>query len=340
MKQPRDRFARPLGSLRISVTDRCNMRCRYCMPEEDYVWLPRESLLTFEEITRLAKIFSSLGARKIRLTGGEPLLRHDLATLVRLLKSTHPTDLALTTNGILLSRLLPDLLAAGLDRVTVSLDTLRPERMMEFTRSNRHADVIAGIAAARGIGIPVKLNAVIVRGYNDDEILDLLAFARTQRAELRFVEYMDVGGATRWETGAVVTRDEILAVVASQTGEPVPMTDDGDPAPASRYRLPDGTVIGIVASVSAPFCAACDRGRLTADGSWYLCLYADQGLSLREPLRLGASDEELASLIAATWRSRVDRGAEARLATPGRGVLHQVTSLRADPHREMHTRGG
>jgi len=340
VKQPLDQFSRPLGSLRISVTDRCNMRCRYCMPEEDYVWLPRESLLTFEEITRLARVFRTLGATKIRLTGGEPLLRHDFGTLVRLLKTTDPTDLALTTNGILLARHLQSLVAAGLDRVTVSLDTLHPERMADFARTDRHADVLTGIAAARSSEIPVKLNAVIVRGYNDDEILALLAFARTQGAELRFVEYMDVGGATRWDADKVVTRDEILTVITSQTGKPVPIGRLDDPAPASRYRLPDGTVFGIIASVSAPFCSACDRSRLTADGTWYLCLYADQGVSLREPLRLGATDEELSTLIASTWTSRMDRGAEARLATPGRSVLHQVTSLRADPHREMHTRGG
>jgi cyclic pyranopterin phosphate synthase len=338
-----DRLGRPLESLRLSVTDRCNMRCRYCMPEEEYVWLPRASLLRFEELARLAGIFLGLGVRRIRLTGGEPLLRADLPVLVRMLRELgRPAgveDLALTTNGILLSRFAAPLRAAGLDRVTVSLDTLRPGRMAAFARSTRHADVLAGIRAAREAGLgPVKLNTVVVRGYNDDEVTDLLEFAGREGAEVRFIEYMDVGGATRWSPGAVVRRDELLERIGARFG-PVEALPAGS-APADRYRLADGTVFGIIASVSAPFCRSCDRGRLTADGTWYLCLYADQGVDLREPLRLGASDGELAGLIRQAWAAREDRGAEARLAQAERGVLVPLERLRADPRREMHTRGG
>ena len=214
-----DTFGRPLRSLRISVTDRCNMRCRYCMPEEDYVWLPRESILSFEEIDRLVGIFGSLGVHKVRLTGGEPLLRHDLATLVGLLRRRSAiSDLALTTNGILLTRHAGELRDAGLGRVTVSLDTLRPERMLDFARSSRHADILEGIAAARARGFVVKLNAVVIRGYNDDEVTDLVDYARGAEAEIRFIEYMDVGGATGWSMTQVMSRAEILATLEARYG--------------------------------------------------------------------------------------------------------------------------
>ncbi len=342
-----DRLGRPLGSLRLSVTDRCNMRCRYCMPEDEYVWLPRASILTFEELVRLARIFGTLGARKVRLTGGEPLLRHDLPDLVRMLANEPVVeDLALTTNGLLLAPQVEQLRSAGLRRVTVSLDTLRPERMARFARTDRHADVLTGIRAARATGFEsVKLNAVIVRGYNDDEVLALLAFAMAEGVELRFIEYMDVGGATRWDAAQVVSQAELLDRIAGGFGAVEALTEPGGPMgaarpPAERFRLPDGTVFGVIASTTAPFCRSCDRSRITADGTWYLCLYADRGVDLRGPLREGASDEELAGLIGRTWRDRADRGAEQRLETAARGALYPIESLRADPRREMHTRGG
>ena len=338
---PRDVLKRPLGSLRVSVTDRCNLRCRYCMPEQEYVWLPKQSILTFEEIARLVGIFTSLGVEKVRLTGGEPLLRHDLATLTGMLaKNPAIRDLALTTNGLLLTRQADALKQAGLGRVTVSLDTLRPERMQALARSDRHADVLAGIATARRVGFPVKLNTVVIRGVNEDELVELVEFARAHEAEVRFIEYMDVGGATGWSMEQVVSQQEILERLSLQYGAITPVTSGDVAAPAERFRLPDGTTFGIVASTTAPFCRSCDRSRLTADGTWFLCLYAERGIDLREPLRNGASDAELADLIASTWRGRTDRGAEARLGLAHRTPLYQVNGLRADPHREMHTRGG
>jgi cyclic pyranopterin phosphate synthase len=338
---PADRFGRPLRNLRISVTDRCNLRCRYCMPEAEYVWLPRSFILSFEEIDRLAGIFAGLGVSKIRLTGGEPLLRHDLPTLVSLLsRRAAVRDLALTTNGVLLAREAELLRAAGLHRVTVSLDTLRPERMQEFARSRRHADVIAGIDAANTAGFaPVKLNTVVIRGYNDDEVVDLLEFARERGAEPRFIEYMDVGGATDWSMAQVVSQREILDIVARSLGPVEPLAEDSW-APAERFALRDGTVFGVIASTTAPFCRTCDRGRLTADGTFLLCLYGEDGLDLRQLLRGGASDEEIAGGIAESWTRRTDRGAEERSGLADRGVLHRIESLRADPRREMHTRGG
>src|SRR4051812_13734082 len=335
-----DVLGRPLRSLRISVTDRCNMRCRYCMPEQEYVWLPRESILSFEEIDRLTGIFAGLGVDKIRLTGGEPLLRQDLPALIGLL-SRHPElrDVALTTNGILLARHATELKAAGLGRVTVSLDTLRAARMLEFARSPRHADVLEGIAAARSVGFGLKLNVVVIRGYNDDELESLIDFGRSAGAEVRFIEYMDVGGATDWSMSQVVSQREILDRLSRRYGAIEPLAHP-DAAPAERFSLADGTVFGVIASTTAPFCRSCDRARLTADGTWLLCLYGEKGLDLRDALRMGCSDDEIAGLISTAWRVRDDRGAELRVDAADRGALYQLESLRADPHREMHTRGG
>jgi cyclic pyranopterin phosphate synthase len=336
-----DRLGRALGSLRLSVTDRCNLRCGYCMPESEYVWLPRSAILSYEEFDRLARVFLSLGARKVRITGGEPLLRPGLEVLVRLLAAHRGLeDLAMTTNGVLLAPLAAGLRAAGLRRVTISLDTLRPERMVAFARSAKHAEVIAGIDAALAAGFEsVKLNAVAIRGYNDDEICDLLAFARERGAEIRFIEYMDVGGATRWNASAVLSQREILAALEPVFG-PIEELPGRGAAPAERFRLRDGTVFGVIASTTRPFCRNCDRSRVTADGTWYLCLYADDGIDLRTPLREGASDDELRALIRSVWADRTDRGAEIRRATPARGALVPLGELRADPRREMHTRGG
>src|SRR3989454_1512535 len=230
VRPPADVFGRPLRSLRVSVTDRCNLRCRYCMPEEEYVWLPKSSLLTFEEIARVTGVFAELGVTKVRLTGGEPLLRHELPNLVSMLRADRRlADLALTTNGVLLGRFAAELKAAGLGRVTVSLDTLRPDRMQDFARSSRHADVLAGIGAAGQAGFErVKLNTVVVRGFNDDELADLILFGERHDAEVRFIEYMDVGGATQWSREQVVSRAESLE------RPPAP----GRPRPPPRARAP------------------------------------------------------------------------------------------------------
>ena len=339
-----DTFGRPLRNLRVSVTDRCNLRCQYCMPEEEYVWLPREDLLTFEEIGRLAGVFTGLGVDKIRLTGGEPLLRRDLPELVRLLARTPGVrDLAITTNGLLLEAQAEALRRAGLHRVTVSLDTLRPDRFRALTRRDTHAQVLQGIRAVTAAGFPApKLDTVVMHGVNDDELCDLVEYARSLGAELRFIEYMDVGGATHWSRDRVVSRAQILAALGARYGRIEPVREESS-APAERFRLPDGTIVGIIASTTAPFCRTCDRSRLTADGTWYLCLYAQKGIDLRTPLRSGAPSGELEALIAGGWRQRRDRGAEERrdLEPLGlRGPLIQLETLRQDPRLEMHTRGG
>jgi cyclic pyranopterin phosphate synthase len=336
-----DTFGRRLRNLRISVTDRCNLRCGYCMPEEEYVWLPRDEILHFEEISRLADVFIALGVDKIRLTGGEPLLRRDVASLVRLLVAKPGVrDLAMTTNGVLLADHVVALKQAGLHRVTVSLDTLRPDRFTALTRRTTHAQVLEGIASVPRAGFTdTKLDTVVMRGTNDDELADLIEFGRTVPAEVRFIEYMDVGGATRWSPQQVVSRQEILERLQKRYGRIEAVVEDST-APADRYRMADGTVFGIISSTTAPFCADCDRSRLTADGMWYLCLYAAQGTDLRGPLRAGASSDELAALITGGWRARTDRGAEERLAVRDRSPLIQIGGLRQDPHLEMHTRGG
>ena len=335
-----DRFWRPLRSLRVSVTDRCNLRCQYCMPEPDYVWLPRESLLTFEEIGAIVDTFTPLGVDRIRITGGEPLLRRDLPTLVEQLAArTAVKDLALTTNGVLLAGQAAALRAAGLHRITVSLDTLRPERFRALTRFDDLDEVLAGIDAAASAGLPLKLDTVVTRGVNDDELVPLLEYARRVGAEVRFIEYMDVGGATRWTPSDVVSRREMIERVAAHYGAALPI-DEQSSAPADRFLLPDGTTFGVISSTTEPFCATCDRSRLTADGVWLMCLYATTGTDLRRPLRAGATRDELERLIEATWSVRADRGAEERLGMDRETTLIPIRTLRKDAHLEMHTRGG
>jgi cyclic pyranopterin phosphate synthase len=339
-----DTLGRPLRNLRVSVTDRCNLRCQYCMPEEEYAWLRRSDLLTFEEIQQLVEIFTELGVDKVRLTGGEPLLRRDLPSLVRMLAQVPALrDIAMTSNGVLLPAQAGALRAAGLHRVTVSLDTLRPDRFRALTRRDDHAAVLQGIDAVRAAGFSgLKLDTVVIRGVNDDELVDLVEFARRVDAEVRFIEYMDVGGATHWSREQVVSRAEILERLESRYGPIAPIPEESS-APAQRFRLRDGTTFGIIASTTTPFCRTCDRSRLTADGTWYLCLYAQRGIDLRTPLRDGASREELKTLIGSGWSRRRDRGAEERKdleAIGRRGVLVQIEGLRQDPRLEMHTRGG
>ena len=336
-----DTFRRPLRNLRLSVTDRCNLRCQYCMPERDYVWLPRKDILDFEEISVLVDVFTDLGVDRVRLTGGEPLVRRDLSELIRLLAAKPALkDLALTTNGVLLAQKARELKDAGLRRVTVSLDTMRRDRFQTLTRFDDHARVLAGIEeSSRLLFDAVKIDAVVIRGVNDDELVPLLDYGKRVGAEVRFIEYMDVGGATRWTRDKVVSRAEMLGSLARHYG-PIRPVEEKTSAPAERFRLADGTIFGIIASTTAPFCSSCDRSRLTADGLWYLCLYAARGIDLRGPLRAGASAAELKEILTGSWTRRSDRGAEERLALRERSPLVPLTTLRGDPHLEMHTRGG
>ena len=337
-----DTFQRPLRTLRISVTDRCNLRCAYCMPEPTYAWLPRPELLTFEEIARLVVQFRGVGVDKVRITGGEPLARKGVVELVAQLRSTGVGALAMTTNGVLLAERAAALRDAGLSQLTVSLDTLSAARFSALTRRDQHEQVIAGLdaAAAAGFGA-LKIDTVLLRGVNDDELPALLAFAAARGAEMRFIEYMDVGGATNWRPEQVISRREILAILAAHFGAaPSPVPGRGS-APAERFRLPSGQVCGIIASTTQPFCGACDRARLTADGKLLTCLYATSGVDLRALLRAGASDAELSRALADAWEQRRDRGAEDRLKLAQlRGPLRTAAELRDDPLLEMHRRGG
>ncbi len=337
-----DGLHRPLRSLRLSVTDRCNLRCAYCMPEASYDWLPNPEILSFEELTRVVHRFVALGVRKVRVTGGEPLVRRELPTLIAQLAAAPLEELALTTNGVLLAGLAQPLKDAGLQRLTVSLDTLSAERFKTLTRRDQHAQVLAGLDAAAAAGFEgLKLDTVLLRGFNDDEVVPLLSFARARGAELRFIEYMDVGGATRWDPRQVVPRAELLSRLTQHFGvAPLPLPERTS-APAERFVLPDGQRFGIIASTTQPFCATCDRARLTADGQLLTCLYATRGTDVRALLRSGASDAEVEAALATVWSRRRDRGADdrAKLETV-RGPLRTVAQLRGEPHLEMHRRGG
>jgi GTP 3',8-cyclase len=312
------------------------------MPEDDYVWLPREDVLHFEETSALVDVFMALGVDKIRLTGGEPLLRRDLPALVRMIASKSGlSDLALTTNGVLLADQAAALKDAGLGRITVSLDTLHRDRFRALARFDELDRVKAGIEAAHHLFGAMKIDTVVIRGVNDDELVALVDFGRAVNAEVRFIEYMDVGGASRWSPDRVVSRREILAALSAAYGRIDAIPDPASSAPADRFALADGTTFGIISSTTAPFCRTCDRSRLTADGMWYLCLYATHGIDLRGPLRRGASVSELKEVIATGWRERTDRGAEERLALGSQRAFVPVQDLlRRDPHLEMHTRGG
>ena len=310
------------------------------MPEAEYTWLPKDDILHFEEIVRLVRIFVTLGVHRVRLTGGEPLLRRDLATLVRLLAAVPGIDdLALTTNGVLLADHVHDLRDAGLGRLTVSLDTLDRQTFVSLTRSDELDRVRAGLEAGARAFPGLKIDTVVLHGVNDQEVPALVDEAARLGAELRFIEYMDVGGATGWTAGQVVSRVEMLERLTVRYGavEALPATSW---APADRFRLPGGQVVGLISSTTAPFCATCDRSRLTADGLWYLCLYAARGTDLRGLLRGGASDEAIADELRRVWQDRTDRGAEDRLAARNRSAFVPVSSLKRDPHLEMHTRGG
>jgi len=318
-----DRLARPLADLRISVTDRCNLRCPYCMPRaafgDEHSFMPRSELLSFEEIARLAALFSSLGVRKIRLTGGEPLLRRELDRLVAMLaRLPGIEEVALTTNGMLLAGSAPALARAGLRRVTVSLDALEQSvfAAMGDTRAPV-ARVLEGIEAAGAAGLhPVKLNMVVRRGVNEHCVLAMAEHFRHRPEIVRFIEYMDVGSTNGWSARDVVPAREVMrAIDARWPLEPLPAERLGEVA--TRYRYRDGAgEVGFIHSISEPFCGTCTRARLSAGGTLYTCLFATRGTDLRGLLRGGASDEEIARAIASTWRARSDRYSAER-AKPG-----------------------
>ncbi|MEL7061240.1 MAG: GTP 3',8-cyclase MoaA [Acidobacteriota bacterium] len=315
--QTRDAFARPLTDLRVSVTDRCNFRCGFCMPaDRRYEFLPRSEILSYEEIARLVRVAVGLGVTKVRLTGGEPLLRRDLEALIGMLRAIEPLeDLALTTNGWLLGERAAALAEAGLGRVTVSLPSLDPA---VFARSNGLGldlgRVLQGIdaAAAAGLG-PVKLNTVVTRGENEHEILPLARFARERGAVLRFIEYMDVGTVNSWDPALVVSAREIVERIDAELPlEPVAATHRGEVARRWRYR-DGGGEIGVIPSITEPFCGDCTRARLSADGRLFTCLFAAVGHDLRTPLRdPEASDADLAARLEAIWSQRTDRYSEKR----------------------------
>lgn len=313
-----DTLNRPLRDLRISVTDRCNFRCVYCMPKEifgpDHQFLQRDQILTFEEITRLAHIFAGHGVRKVRLTGGEPLVRRDLHLLVGMLAQIPDLDLTLTTNGSLLVKQAPALKAAGLKRVTVSLDSLDDETFKAMNDVNFPVQkVLDGMDAAAQAGLgPIKVNMVVKRGLNESSILPMARFFREKGYILRFIEYMDVGHSNGWRLDDVVPAAEIVRLInAEMPLEPVDPNYTGEVA--ERWRYKDGSSeIGVIASVTQAFCSTCTRARLSAEGKLYTCLFAVKGFDLRGPLRDGATDDEISKAIARVWGRRADRYSEIR----------------------------
>jgi GTP 3',8-cyclase len=315
-----DALGRPLRDLRISVTDRCNFRCVYCMPKEiygrDYAFLPREQLLSFEEIERLAHVFRALGVEKVRLTGGEPLVRRDVERLVAKLARIPGLDLTLTTNGSLLPQKARALADAGLGRITVSLDSLDDDVFRRMNDVDFPVErVLAGIEAAAAAGLaPVKVNMVVRRGLNEDSVLPMARYFRESGHILRFIEYMDVGHTNGWRLDDVVPAAELVAAIDAELPlEPVGPAYRGEVARRWRYR-DGGGEIGLISSVTQPFCGDCTRARLSADGTLYTCLFAVRGHDLRAPLRAGASDAELSEAVGAIWRVRGDRYSELRTA--------------------------
>ena len=309
----RDSFGRPLRDLRISVTDRCNFRCTYCMPKEifgkDFPFMPKDNIMTFEEIDRLAGIFISLGVKKIRLTGGEPLLRRNIHQLISML-SLRDVEVAMTTNGVLLPRYAPSLSAAGLDRITVSLDALDESTFATITDSGHTvAAVLAGIEAAESVGLgPIKINTVVKRDINEDEILQLVERFSDRDIAVRFIEYMDVGNSNGWSMDDVVSAEEIREAIGDLSEIPA-----NNPSDVSKnYRLPNGGEVGIISSVTEPFCNECTRARISSDGKLFTCLFSNRGLDIMSLMRDGKDDTEISNTIKQIWKSRDDRYSEIR----------------------------
>ena len=328
-----DSFGRVVRDLRISVTDRCNFRCTYCMPAEGMTWLDRSEVLTYEEIERVARIcVEKFGVDSLRLTGGEPTVRAHLPQLIsklaalRLPDGTKP-DIALTTNGATLRNIALELRNAGLDRINVSLDSLKPERFFAMTRRDELHNVLAGIAEAQIAGFtPMKVNAVVERGANDDEILDLVRYGRDNNVEVRFIEFMPLDATNEWERNKVVSQDEIVATIAAEF--PLELIPSRGAAPADRWRFLDGKgPVGVIPSVTHPFCGDCDRVRLTSDGQFRTCLFATDESDIRSLLRNGGTDEEIAELI--------------QVAVGAKWAGHQINQVNfIRPNRSMSQIGG
>ncbi|MGC4377404.1 GTP 3',8-cyclase MoaA [Fictibacillus sp. Mic-4] len=313
-----DRWQRPLRDLRLSVTDRCNFRCRYCMPEEifgpDYPFLSSDKILSFDEMERLTRIFVSLGVKKIRITGGEPLLRKDLPELIHRLKSIKEVeDIAITTNGSLLKKFAPALFNAGLRRVTVSLDSLEDQRFKELNgNKSKVATVLEGIQAAANAGLKVKVNMVVQKGINDQDIIPMAKYFKERGHTLRFIEYMDVGNSNGWTMAEVMTKQEILNEIEKIM--PLEQIEPNYPGEvATRYRyIGSDQEIGVISSVTDSFCSTCSRARVSAEGKLYTCLFAANGYDLRQLLRSGESDNVIANKIIEIWNHRLDRYSDER----------------------------
>lgn len=324
-----DSFGRVHDNLRISVTDRCNIRCVYCMPEQ-VEFLPKAEILSFEELARLAQVAGSLGVRKIRITGGEPLVRNSLWKLIESIRShSDIREINLTTNAILLADQAADLKKAGLDRLNISLDTLDPARFLSLTRRTGLADVLKGIDAALSAGFRhTKLNAVAIKGFSEPDIIPLAEFAREKAVELRFIEYMPLDARDAWERGKVLLMDEIIATLQARFGALLPAPGQDPSAPATEFRYHDsGDTVGFIASVSHPFCRSCNRIRITADGKLRNCLFAIDETDLRELLRTGADDTRLRQAFTSSVKAKWEG--------------HEINTARfIKPDRMMHSIGG
>ena len=318
-----DRRRRPLEDLRISVIDKCNFRCRYCMPEEAFrhhQFLKRDELLSFDEIERFVRIIAPHGVKKVRLTGGEPLLRPNLDELIRRLRAVTTIEtIGLTTNGVYLERMAKVLKQAGLDRVNVSLDALSAKTFgMMNGRGTSPETVLRGIDEAKRQGLEVKVNMVVRKGWNDHEVASMAAYFKERNITLRYIEFMDVGTANEWNVEHVVSSESILEVLKQRNGLLEPLAPETLGEVAQRYRYTDGAQVGFISSVSQPFCGTCTRGRLSSDGKWYTCLFAEDGTDIRELLRSGASDELIAMTLKMVWEVRDDRYSEERSQTGSR----------------------
>ncbi len=313
-----DSLGRPLKDLRISITDRCNFRCNYCMPPDQFPsnheFLPRSEILSFEDITLIVKSMLSLGLQKVRITGGEPLLRKDICKLISMIRECDPNlDIAMTTNGSLLSKYADELAKSGLNRVTVSIDAIDDQLIREISNSNVSSKkIIDGIIAAQNAGLKIKINTVIIKHFNEDQIIPLVELFYRMRVVVRFIEYMDVGGTQNWNANQVVFGDEIREIIEQAFGRLTPVNDAQYGEVANRWCFDDGYQIGFIESISKPFCKSCTRARISANGSIYTCLFSERGHDLMSLIKMGADSNDLTDAIAAVWGKREDRYSEIR----------------------------